>query len=174
MIRAIFPPALDSDRKPISSHDPAHNFLGDDGSLAAEQGVYPAIPITPVVFMEKGGDSETISVPGAREGMILTTKCVIRDIECKVINGRKISVKAGVEFCIKLYSNEDVEIINKVGNIEDIQVLQEDFMGEKICTENDNLDTLDRFLQIVETNQSPSQLSVAEDIGQLIFEQTIK
>ncbi len=54
------------------------------------------------------------------------------------------------------------------------EVLQEDFMGEKICTENENLDTLDRFLQIVETNQSPSQLSVAEDIGQLIFEQTIK
>lgn len=71
--------------------------------------------------------SESLSVPGAREGMILNTKCVIRDIECKVINGRKISVKAGLEFCIKLYSNEDVEIINNVNNIEDIQTLQEDF-----------------------------------------------
>lgn len=59
LIRAIFPPALDSDRKPISSHDPAHSFPGDDGSPAAEQGVYPAIPITPVVFMEKGGDPFT-------------------------------------------------------------------------------------------------------------------
>lgn len=71
--------------------------------------------------------SECISVPGAKEGMILTTKCTIRDMECKVINGRKISVKAGVEFCIKLYLNEEVEIINKVNNIEDIQTLQETF-----------------------------------------------
>ena len=29
--------------------------------------------------------SESISVPGAKEGMNLVTKCVIRDIECKLI-----------------------------------------------------------------------------------------
>lgn len=71
--------------------------------------------------------SETIAVPGAREGMILVTQCVIKDMECKVINGRKISIKAGVEFCIKMYSNEEVEIINQINNIKDIQTLQENF-----------------------------------------------
>lgn len=71
--------------------------------------------------------SESISVPGAREGTILTTKSMIRDIECKVINGRKITIRAGVEFEIKIYSNEEVAIMNQVNNIEDIQILQESF-----------------------------------------------
>ena len=71
--------------------------------------------------------SENISVPGAREGMNLSTKCVIRDIECKVINGRKVSVKASVEVNIKLYSNDNIEIINKVNNIDDIQTMQKSF-----------------------------------------------
>lgn len=71
--------------------------------------------------------SESIAVQGAREGMLLTTKCIIKDIECKVINGRKVSIKASVEVNIKLYSNEDVEIVNKINNIDDIQTLQKDF-----------------------------------------------
>ena len=71
--------------------------------------------------------SENIAVQGCKEGMILNTKCVIRDIECKVINGRKVTIKASVEVNIKVYSNEDVEIINKINNIDDIQTLQENF-----------------------------------------------
>ena len=61
--------------------------------------------------------SQNISVPGAKEGMILVTKCEIKDIECKVINGRKISLKANLEIFVKLYANEDIEIINSVKNV---------------------------------------------------------
>mgnify|MGYP004651443419 CR=1 FL=1 len=71
--------------------------------------------------------SESIAVQGAKEGMLIKTKCTIKDIECKVINGRKVSIKASVEVNIKIYSNEDVEIINKITNIDDIQTLQKDF-----------------------------------------------
>ena len=71
--------------------------------------------------------SESIAVPGAKQGMILVTKCVIKDMECKVINGRKISIKPSVEFLIKMYSNEDVEIINEINNINDVQTLRENF-----------------------------------------------
>ena len=71
--------------------------------------------------------SESIAVKGAREGMYLNTDCIIRDMECKVINGRKINVKASLEVNIKIYSNEDIQIINKINNIEDIQTLQKDF-----------------------------------------------
>ena len=71
--------------------------------------------------------SETISVPNAREGMVLVTDAKIKDIECKVINGRKISIKVGIEFLIKVYSNEDVDIISKINNIDDIQTLEKNF-----------------------------------------------
>ena len=70
--------------------------------------------------------SKSIPVPSVKEGMVLITKCEIKDIECKVINGRKISLKAGVEVLIKVFSNEDVEFITSCENIEDIQTLNQD------------------------------------------------
>ena len=70
--------------------------------------------------------SKSFAVPGVKEGMLLITKCEIRDIECKVINGRKISLKAGVEVLIKVFSNEDVEYVISCENIEDIQTLNQD------------------------------------------------
>lgn len=67
--------------------------------------------------------SESISIPEVREGMQVVLKICIKDIECKVLNGRKISIKVGIEFNIKVYSNDDVEIINTINNVEDIQTL---------------------------------------------------
>lgn len=71
--------------------------------------------------------SESISMPDVKEGMSSCIKCSIKDIECKVLNGRKISVKAQVEFNIKVYSNEDVQIINTINNVDDIQTLHKSF-----------------------------------------------
>ena len=71
--------------------------------------------------------SENIQIQGVKEGMTVNLDSMIKDIECKVLNGRKISIRAGIEFNIKIYSNEDVEIINTINNIEDIQTLPEEF-----------------------------------------------
>lgn len=71
--------------------------------------------------------SEFINVPGAKEGMQLELQTCIKDMECKVLNGRKINVKAGIEVTIKVYSNEEVNIVNSINNIPDIQTLQKDF-----------------------------------------------
>lgn len=71
--------------------------------------------------------SKSINVKGCKEGMILICDSLIKDMECKVLNGRKVKVKIGIEFTIKLYSNEEVEIINRINNVEDIQTLDENF-----------------------------------------------
>lgn len=71
--------------------------------------------------------SQSISVLGITQNMMVVVNPVLKDLECKVINGRKISLKAGVEFDIKVYSNEEVEIINKINNMNDIQTLTGDF-----------------------------------------------
>lgn len=71
--------------------------------------------------------SENFAISEVKEGMMVTVEATLKDIECKVLNGRKISVKVGVEFNIKVYSNEDIQIINTVNNIEDIQMLKQDF-----------------------------------------------
>ena len=61
--------------------------------------------------------SQAIAVPGCREGMRAITCVTIKDMECKVLNGRKINIKVGLEVNIKLYSNEDVAIINQINNL---------------------------------------------------------
>lgn len=69
--------------------------------------------------------SKTIDAPSSRTGMLLDTNINISTIECNVINGRKINVKVGIEVKFKIYSNEEVSLINGITNNNDIQVLEE-------------------------------------------------
>lgn len=71
--------------------------------------------------------TKMLNIDECREGMIVVSNFNVKDLECKVLNGRKINIRAGIEACIKLYSNEDLDIIDKVNNIDDIQTLEEDF-----------------------------------------------
>ena len=50
--------------------------------------------------------SQNIVIPECKEGMISEIHTELKDLECKVLNGRKINVRAGLEIKIKLYSNE--------------------------------------------------------------------
>ena len=69
--------------------------------------------------------SEFIKVPESKENMRVSSCVTIKDIECKILNGRKINVRVGLEVKIKLYTNEDINIINRINNIKDIQTLDE-------------------------------------------------
>lgn len=90
--------------------------------------------------------SETIKLPEVKSGMQFFLNSRIIDLECKVLNGRKISVKANIEFNIKIFSNETVEAINKVNNTNNIQLLEKEFLinsligyGNTIVYAKDNL-----------------------------------
>lgn len=105
--------------------------------------------------------SEVISVPNAKEGMDAIIQTKLKSIECKVINGRKIGIKATLEVDIKIYSKEEVEIVNNIQNTESIQMLKEDLcvnslvgMGEnKIYTkDNISIDTIDNLAEILKTD----------------------
>lgn len=69
--------------------------------------------------------SQNIAIPECKEEMISEVYIELKDLECKVLNGRKINVRAGLEIRIKLYSNEDIKIVTGINNIEDIQVLDD-------------------------------------------------
>ena len=70
--------------------------------------------------------SETLNVPGCKEGMNERVKTKLKTIECKVINGRKIGIKATLEVEIEIYSNDEVEIINEIKDVENIEVLNQE------------------------------------------------
>lgn len=105
--------------------------------------------------------SEMINVPQAQEGMDARIQAKLKSIECKVINGRKIGIKASLEVDIKIYAREDVEIINNIQNAEGIQMLKEDLrvnslvgMGENRIYTKDNIsiDNIDNLAEILKTD----------------------
>lgn len=105
--------------------------------------------------------SEIIPVPNAKEGMDAIIQTKLKSIECKVINGRKVGIKAILEVDIKIYAKEEVEIVNNIQNAEGIQMLKEDLrvnslvgMGEnKIYTkDNISIDNIDNLAEILKTD----------------------
>ena len=93
---------------------------------------------TYIMYMPDGGEdtvrglntcidfSENINVSNCIDGMNVISDIKIKSIEAKVINGRKVGIKATLEVNLKIYSNEDVEIINEIQNENNIQILKED------------------------------------------------
>ena len=104
--------------------------------------------------------SEMIQVPNSKDGMNCKCETKLKSIEAKVINGRKVGIKATVEVDIKIYSNEEVEIVNNIQNAEGIQMLKQDLkvnslvgMGEtKIYAKDtitvDNIDNIAEILKV--------------------------
>ena len=45
----------------------------------------------------------------------------IKTIECKILNGRKVNIKIILDENIKLYSNEDIEIVNEIDDIKNLE-----------------------------------------------------
>lgn len=105
--------------------------------------------------------SETIQVPNCVSGMNCKLDVKLKSIESKVINGRKVGVKATLEVNIKIYSNEDIEIVNSIQNADEIQMLNEELkvnslvgMGENKIYAKDTIaiDNIDNLAEILKCN----------------------
>ena len=70
--------------------------------------------------------SQIIDFSELRVGMMVQTNISIKQIECRVLNGRKINVRAFLDIDLKAFSNEDLELMKEVEEIQDIQLLKDD------------------------------------------------
>lgn len=68
--------------------------------------------------------SQTIDFAEAKDYMQLKQKTIVKSIDCKVLNGRKVNIKASLEFEVEVYDNNRVEVIKEVDKINDIQCLK--------------------------------------------------
>lgn len=107
--------------------------------------------------------SENINVNNAKENMESNIEVKLKSIECKVINGRKISIKASLEVKVELYSNEEVEIINSVDDNNNIQILKEGLNVNSLVGVGDtkiyaketiSIDSIDDLAEILKSNVS--------------------
>lgn len=105
--------------------------------------------------------SENIAVPNCMENMNLQIDSKIKSIECKVINGRKISVKVAIEFNLKLYSDEEVDVINNILNQENIKLLRKETKVNSLLAIKENkvyakdtilIDNTDNLAEILKAN----------------------
>lgn len=67
--------------------------------------------------------TELVEVNEAKQNMDCDIKVSLKNVDCKVLNGRKVNVKAILDVEIRLYSNENIEFIKQIKNIEDMQKL---------------------------------------------------
>lgn len=123
-------------------------YLSDDENSSIRS-INSNIDFTQVIDMER-----------AQPDMILDTNVELKSIECKVLNGRKVNVKAILNIDVKVSANEQLDMINQV-NLQDIQVLNKEFninlligSGETKVYAKDTLmiDNIDQLLEIMKTN----------------------
>ncbi len=65
--------------------------------------------------------TEILDFPGIESRMTLDEEIKIKEIECRVLNGRKVNIKAMLEIKADVFLNEKEEIVKEVTDIEDIQ-----------------------------------------------------
>lgn len=102
--------------------------------------------------------TQFIDVENCKQNMTLDEDISIKNFEWKVLNGRKINIKAFIEINVRVYSNENFEFITNLNNDEDIQVLNSNekiisLVGEgsnkTYAKDTINLDEIDDLAEIM-------------------------
>ena len=105
--------------------------------------------------------SKSIEIEKAKTGMQLECEVVLKSMECKVLNGRKVSIKSILEVNAKVSFNEEIEFIENITNINDIQKLNKRFnmnsllgVGQTKAFAKDTIaiDGIDNLAEILKVN----------------------
>ena len=67
--------------------------------------------------------SRIIEIEKSNEKMFLQSDMQIQEIECKILNGRKLNINCELEARLKTFSNEEISIIKNVEDDKNIQTL---------------------------------------------------
>ena len=65
--------------------------------------------------------TEILDFPGATPNMTLDENIIIKELECKVLNGRKVNLKAMLDITATLSINEKEEIVKEISNVNDLK-----------------------------------------------------
>jgi len=105
--------------------------------------------------------TQMIDIENVTSDMNLDTSLVLKSLDCKVLNGRKINVKAMLESNSKVYSNETVEYIKGINNLKDVQLLSRDFKINSLigtgsakvyAKDTFNIDQVDNLVEIMKAD----------------------
>lgn len=69
--------------------------------------------------------SKTIEMKEIKTNMQLECKTELTNIECRILNGRKISLKSNLQLMLTAYSKENIEYVDSIEDRLDMQLLNE-------------------------------------------------
>lgn len=104
--------------------------------------------------------TQIFDMENATSDMSLETNVKLKNIECKIINGRKINIKAFLEAGIKITSREELDIINNV-NLKGIQMLNQNMSINSLIGNGSTktyakdtivIDNIDNLAEIMKTD----------------------
>ena len=105
--------------------------------------------------------SEVINIPNITSDMESNICTNVKEIEAKVVNERKITIKATIELTIEVYSKEEISIVNSLEDTEEIKMLQEQLSVNSLigsgetkiyAKENISIDNIDNLVEILKLN----------------------
>ena len=96
--------------------------------------------------------SQSIEIENLSQDMDFDCNLAIKNIECKILNGRKVNIKAYIDVSIKIYSNHEKEFVKSINNMEKLQMISDSIRinslkgtGETVTTAKDTI-TIDENL----------------------------
>lgn len=105
--------------------------------------------------------SKTIEIENANPGMTIDCNVSLKDIECKILNGRKVNLAANLEVDVNISSNENIEFIKGIENMDDVQMLNSSCQMDSLlgsgstrvyAKDTINIDKNDNFAEILKMN----------------------
>ena len=67
--------------------------------------------------------TQMVDMDECKQDMDIMDNMQIKNIECNVLNGRKINIIVEVEISIQLFLNQSIEVLKEINNVENVQTL---------------------------------------------------
>ena len=105
--------------------------------------------------------SQVVNIENAKSEMVPDIATKLRSVEARILNERKINVKAILDFDIKLFSNSSEEFITGINDISDLQKLENRITVNSLlgtektkaqAKETITIDSVDNLAEILKVN----------------------
>ncbi len=126
--------------------------------------------------------SQVFNIDEANCDMNESGEIVLQGIECKIINERKVSIRANLEFEIKLLANSNIEYINNI-DVRDVQKLENTIQVNQLLStgftktitkETINIDQSDNLAEILKVNTDICNKSIKVSYNKILTKADIR
>lgn len=130
-------------------------YTGSDGDTKSTRSINHTLDFSQIISVENASNEMNNLIDVSLEG-----------IDCRIINERKLNIKANVNFDVKIFTNSNVEFVNNV-NIQDIQKLENTIPVNSVLgmgttktsiKETVNIDGADNLAEILKVNVNISNI----------------